>query len=154
MGWVGWRRGRERGAGPVGAEPAGETVGVVASAEVVVAGFGVTFFAFELVVLRAGVGVGALAAKGIEVGVVAHDAGTCGDDARSAEEVFDVVIRLGERNKAVVEERYIGSKASAGPQLRVQGNMARTISAQLSCKSPSDSANLDWCSRVGLVRSI
>ena len=32
---------------PVGAEPASEAVGVVASAEVVVAGFGVAFFAFE-----------------------------------------------------------------------------------------------------------
>jgi len=38
--------------GPIGAEPAAETVGVVAGAEVVVAGFGVAFFAFEFVVLR------------------------------------------------------------------------------------------------------
>ena len=56
--------------GPVGAEPTAEAVGVVAGAEVIVAGFGVAFLAFELViVLRAGVGVGSsLDAEGIEIG--------------------------------------------------------------------------------------
>lgn len=37
--------------GPVGAQPAAEAVGVVSGAEVVVAGFGIAFFAFEFVVL-------------------------------------------------------------------------------------------------------
>src|SRR2546427_12370985 len=47
---------------PIGAQPAAETVGVIAGAEVVVAGFGVEFLAFEFVVLSAGVGVGTLTA--------------------------------------------------------------------------------------------
>ena len=60
--------------GPVGGEPAAEAVGVVASAEVVVAGFGVAFLAFKLViVLRASVGVGAFAAVWIKIRVVADD---------------------------------------------------------------------------------
>ncbi|HEV2194403.1 MAG TPA: hypothetical protein VGR55_02420 [Candidatus Acidoferrum sp.] len=57
--------------GPVGGEPAAEAVGVVAGAEIVVAGFGVALLALELVILRAGVGVRALAAVWVEVGVVA-----------------------------------------------------------------------------------
>src|SRR5438128_2077316 len=78
--------------GPIGGEPAAEAVGVVAGAEVVVAGFGVALLAFEFVVLRAGVGVGrALAAERIEIGVVADNASVRGNDAGSAEEVFDVV---------------------------------------------------------------
>ena len=58
--------------GPIGGEPAAEAVGVVASAEVVVAGFGVPFLAFEFVsVLGAGVCIGsAFPAVGIEVSVV------------------------------------------------------------------------------------
>jgi hypothetical protein len=52
--------------GPVGAEPAAEAVGVIACAEVVVAGFGIAFLAFEFVVLPASVSVGVLAAVGIE----------------------------------------------------------------------------------------
>jgi len=67
--------GRERGRGPVGAEPAAETVGVVASTEVVVAGFRVALLALEFVILRAGVCDGALAAVGVEVSVIANDAG-------------------------------------------------------------------------------
>ena len=83
-------------AGPVGGEPAAEAVGVVAGAEVVVAGFGVAFLAFELVGVGGGavVGVGALAAVGIEVGVVAERAGVRGDDARGTEEVFGVVFGI------------------------------------------------------------
>lgn len=74
-------RDRDGDGGPVGAEPTAEAVGVVAGAEIVVAGFGVALFALELVVLRAGVGVGALAAVGIEVGIVADDASVGGDDS-------------------------------------------------------------------------
>jgi len=85
--------------GPVGAEPAAEAVGVVAGTEVVVAGFGVAFLALKLVVLRAGVGVGALAAVGIKIRVVADDAGAGGDDAGSAEEIFDVVINSAPASK-------------------------------------------------------
>jgi hypothetical protein len=62
--------------GPVGGEPAAEAVGVVAGAEVVVASFGVAFFAFEFVILRAGIDVGsAFAAEGVKIGVVADGAG-------------------------------------------------------------------------------
>src|SRR2546427_8039898 len=58
VGEIGVRDGNGDG-GPVGAKPAAEAVGVVAGAEVVVAGFGVAFLAFEFViVLRAGVCVG------------------------------------------------------------------------------------------------
>jgi hypothetical protein len=94
--------------GPVGAEPAAEAAGVIAGAEVVVAGFGVAFFAFEFVVLRAGVGVGVLAAVGIEIGVIADCAAVLGDDARRAEKVFGVVDRCSstrgsEADRAVVE---------------------------------------------------
>ena len=56
--------------GPVGGEPAAEARRVVASAEVVVAGFGVAFLAFEFVILRARVRNDVLTAKGIEVGAV------------------------------------------------------------------------------------
>jgi hypothetical protein len=66
--------------GPIGAEPAAEAVGVVACTEVVVACFGVTLLAFELVVLRAGVGVRTFAAVGIKIGVVADDTVARGDD--------------------------------------------------------------------------
>jgi len=55
--------------GPVGGEPAAKTVGVVARAEVVVAGFGVAFLTVELVALRASVGEGVFAAEGIEIGI-------------------------------------------------------------------------------------
>jgi len=80
-------------AGPVGGEPAAEAAGVIAGAEVVVAGFGVAFFAFEFVSVarRTVVGVGVLAAIGIEVGVVADGAVVLRDDARGAEKVFGVV---------------------------------------------------------------
>ena len=50
---------------PVWGHEAAHAGGMVAGTEVVVAGFGVALFAFEFVVLRAGVGVRALAAEGI-----------------------------------------------------------------------------------------
>src|SRR5689334_8238025 len=84
--------------GPVGGEPAAEAVGVVAGAEIVVAGFGVAFLSLEFVVLRAGASVRALAAVGVEVGVVAYDAGACGKDTGSAKKVFDVVQNSSARN--------------------------------------------------------
>src|SRR5690349_20315447 len=72
VGEVGVRDGNGDG-GPVGAEPAAEAVGVVTGAEVVVASFGVALFTLEFVVLRAGVGVRALAAVGVIVSIVADD---------------------------------------------------------------------------------
>ena len=95
--------------GPVGAEPAAEAVGVVASAEVVVAGFGVALFAFELVVvLRTGVGVwGTFDAPGIEIGVVADDASVGRNDTGGAEEVFGVELggaARGEQSDALAAE--------------------------------------------------
>jgi len=62
---------------PIGAEPAAEAVGVIAGTELVVTGFRVALFALEFIVLRAGVGVGALAAVGVKVSVVANDARVC-----------------------------------------------------------------------------
>jgi hypothetical protein len=89
-----------RDIGPVGAEPAAEAVGVVARAEVVVAGFGVAFLALKFViVLCAGVGDGALAAERREVRIVAHDARVVGNDARGAERVFDVILRRAARRE-------------------------------------------------------
>ena len=79
--------------GPIGAEPATEAVRVVACTEVVVAGFGVALLAFELVILRAGIGVRTFAAIRIKIRVVADYAGVGGDDAGSAEDVFDVIDR-------------------------------------------------------------
>jgi hypothetical protein len=97
-------------AGPVGAEPAAETAGVITSAEVVVAGFGVALLAFEFVSVarRAVVGVGVLAAVGIEVGVIADGAVVLRDDTGGAEKVFGVVDRSSssrgsEADRAVVE---------------------------------------------------
>jgi hypothetical protein len=78
------------GAGPVGGEPAAEAVGVVAGAEVVVAGFGVALLAFKFVVLGTGVGVDVLPAVGVEVSIVADDAVGLGQDARRAEQVFEI----------------------------------------------------------------
>ena len=60
--------------GPVGAEPAAEAIGVVARAEVVVAGFRIAFLALEFVILRKNANVGALAAVRIEIRVVADNA--------------------------------------------------------------------------------
>ena len=80
-----------RDGGPVSGEPAAEAVGVVAGSEIVVAGFGVAFFALEFVVLRTGIGVGQLAAVRIKVGVVADDACVRGENAGGAEQIFEVI---------------------------------------------------------------
>src|SRR5258708_2889620 len=96
--------------GPVGAEPAAETIGVIASGEVVVAGFGVPFFALELVILGAGVGVRAFTAERIEVGIVADDARIGGDNTGSAKEIFDVIERSAARGNlrdALASEEYV-----------------------------------------------
>jgi len=70
---------------PVGAEPASEAVGIVARAEVVVAGFGVALLALEFViVLGASVGVGSLAAVRVKIRIVTEDASVGGDDAGGA----------------------------------------------------------------------
>jgi len=104
--------------GPIAGEPAAEAVGVVAGAEVVVAGFGVAFFAFELIVLRASVGVGAFASVRIKIGVVANDAGVGCNDAGGAEEVFDVidwVATSGEHGDTLSpKENVFGSGVSGG----------------------------------------
>jgi len=72
-------------AGPIGAEPAAEAVGIVARAEVVVAGFGVALLALEFViVLGASVGVGSLAAVRVKIRIVTEDASVGGDDAGGA----------------------------------------------------------------------
>src|SRR5208337_4844031 len=106
--------------GPIGAEPAAEAVGIVARAEVVVAGFRVALLALELViVLEAGVGVrSALAAAGIGVRVVADHAGVAGDDARGAEHVLGVELRGAARREqghalAAEEDILIGSVSGA-----------------------------------------
>jgi hypothetical protein len=77
---VGYRNGYGR---PVGRKPTTKTVRVIASAEVVVAGFGIALFTFEFVdILSTAVGVGLLAAEGGEVGVIADDSGSRGEDTR------------------------------------------------------------------------
>jgi hypothetical protein len=78
--------------GPIGRSPAAEGRGVVAGAEVVVAGFGVAFFAFEFIRRRASIGVCTLSAEGIEVSVVTESAGRGENLARGAEEIFAVII--------------------------------------------------------------
>jgi uncharacterized YccA/Bax inhibitor family protein len=88
---VGDRNGNVR---PVGGEPAAEAAGVIAGAELVVAGFGVAFLAFEFVVLRASVGVSVFAAVGVEIGVVAGRAVVLRHGAGRAEQVFDVILRV------------------------------------------------------------
>lgn len=91
--------------GPIGGEPAAEAVGVVASAKVVVPCLGIPLFALEFVIVGGGAvaGVGsALAAKGIEVGVIANHTSVGGHDARSAEQVFDVIRGIaGDGSRAV-----------------------------------------------------
>src|SRR5258705_12340224 len=74
-----WDRNGSRG--PIRAEPAPETVGIVASAKVVVAGFRVSLFSFEFVILRATISVGMLTPEGVKVGVVADDASVGREDA-------------------------------------------------------------------------
>src|SRR5690348_13576468 len=107
---------------PVGAEPTTEAVGVVAAAEVVVAGFGVALLAFEFVVLRAGVGVGALAAVGIEIGVITNDASVRGDDAGSAGKVVHIIDRSatsGKHDDALApKENVFGSGVAGGVGFR------------------------------------
>src|SRR5712692_11686283 len=104
-------RNRSGDGGPVGAEPAAETVGIVARAEVVIAGLGVALLALEFViVLRASVGVGALAPIRIKIGVVADDAGVGGEDAGSAEQIFDIINRIaadGEHGNALAAEEDV-----------------------------------------------
>jgi hypothetical protein len=116
----GWR-GRNREIRPVGAEPTAEAAGVGAGAEVVVAGFGVAFFAFEFVVLRASVGVGVLAASGIEVRVVADDAVVLRVDTGSAEHVQDVVDGIAASGK-------YGNAPAAGKNIILCGDVTETIS--------------------------
>jgi len=105
--------------GPVGAEPAAEAVGVVARAEVVVAGFRVAFLAFELVdVLRASVGDGALAAVGVEVGIVTDATSIRGDGTGRAEEVLDVIDGCAARGQHgdafAAEENVFGGGVAGG----------------------------------------
>ena len=115
-------------AGPVGGEPAAEAAGVVAGAEVVVAGFGVALFAFELVGVGGGavVGVGVLAApstalragSGIEVGVVAEGAVVLRHHARGAEKVFGVEFGIAASGKhgdaLAAEENVFVERCSGG----------------------------------------
>src|SRR6266478_4197399 len=103
--------------GPIRAQPSTEAVGVVARAEVVVAGFGVALLAFEFVILRAGVGVGAFAAVRIEIRIVTDHTRCVGDYARGAEEVFDVVDGIAASGKhgdtLAAEENVFGGGVAA-----------------------------------------
>ena len=98
--------------GPIGAEPATEAIGIVAGAEVVVAGFGVALFAFELVVVgrRTAVGIGVFAAVGIEVGVVGTVPLFWVTTRGGAEEVFRVVFGIaasGEHGDALAAKENV-----------------------------------------------
>jgi len=97
---VGHWRGNRR---PVGREPAAQARCVVASAEIVVAGFGVAFLSFELVILRAGVGDDALAAVRIEIGVVAERTCRSCDRSRAAEKILRIVGNAAAADNAVCD---------------------------------------------------
>ena len=116
VGEVGVRDGNRDG-GPVGTEPTAKTAGVIAGAEVVVAGFGVALLALEFVVLRACVGDGPLAAVGIEIRVVANDAVILRHDARTAEHIFYIVERVaarGQHGDALAAEEDVFRRGVAG----------------------------------------
>jgi len=80
----------------------------------------IPLFAFKLiVVLRAGVGVRrALAAEGVEIGVVTNNSGVGGYHARGAERVFDVVDGIGTSgehgNELAAEKDKFGSGVAGG----------------------------------------
>src|SRR5579859_1837801 len=77
---------------PVRAQPSSKTVRIVPRSKIIISRLCIPFFAFEFVSVarRASVGVGMLAAVGIEVGVVAEGAVVLRHHARGAEEVFGV----------------------------------------------------------------
>ena len=96
--------------GPIGAEPAAEAVGIVARAEIVVAGFRVALLALEFVDVARGGEIGAFAAVGVEVRVVQDDAGGVRDDARGAERILDIKLRGaagGEQSNAFAAEKDV-----------------------------------------------
>ena len=131
---VGVRDGN-RYSGPIGAEPATETIRVGTSAEVVVAGFCVTFLAFKLVaVLRARICIGPLAAEGSQVRVVANTAGVVGHNTRRAEEVLHVILRRAtsgqHRDTPAAEEDVFSSHGTGGVGFG-QDFVARAVPLQL-----------------------
>lgn len=78
--------------GPIGTEPAAETVGVVAGSEVVVPGFGVALLLLEFVDVAGSRGVGSLYPEGVEVGVIQDGSAVVGDHASGAEIIGKVVV--------------------------------------------------------------
>jgi hypothetical protein len=113
-------------AGPVGGEPTTKVAGIVAGAEVVVAGFGVALLAFEFVIVAGGavVSEGVLAAVRIKVGVVADRASARGDDAGSAKEVFGIELDISA--PSVFGARYLTARlvAEAMPVSPVANSLA------------------------------
>jgi len=76
---------------PIGTGPAPELVGVIPCAEVIEAGFGVAFFAGELVVVRIAVGELQFAAPGIIIRLGFDVAGGIGDYRGGLEIVREVI---------------------------------------------------------------
>src|SRR5258708_23531470 len=102
---------------PVGAQPTAEAVGVVSGAEVVVSGFSVAFLAFKLIVLRAGVGIGALATIWVEISVITHHTVVLRDHARSAKEILDIIDGIaadGEHGHSLAAEENVFGRGVAG----------------------------------------
>jgi hypothetical protein len=89
---------------PVGRHEPAHRGWVVPRIEVIIAGFGIAFFAGQFVILRAVVGDGAFAAEGVEVGVVAEGARRVGDDAGGAEMVRQIDWELLDRYQAFSAE--------------------------------------------------
>src|SRR5438874_1713160 len=93
-----------------------EAVGIVASAEVVVARFCVALFAFKFVLVQcAGIGVRrALDTEGIEIGIVAEYACASGQRTGSAEKIFDIVsgiAAVGDHGNALAAEENVFAEA-------------------------------------------
>ena len=157
VGEIGVRNGSRDG-GPIGTQPAAEAIGVVACAEVVVAGFGVALLALEFVILRACVGVGALAPVRVEVRVVADDAGVVGEDARGAEKIFDIVCRVAiirdHCNTLPAEEDIFGEAGVVGISRTIgfgQDFAARAVPVELARKRRRAGAGLGDAAAFAVV---
>ncbi|MGB9464431.1 MAG: hypothetical protein WBR10_04915, partial [Candidatus Acidiferrum sp.] len=111
----------------------------------VVAGFGVALFAFEFVGVarRAVVGVGVLAAVGIEVSIVADGAVVLRDDARGTKKVFGGVLGIaasGKDRDAFAREENVLVEGVAGSISFGEDFTARTKSKPAPLKITRDAA--------------
>src|SRR5262249_16804372 len=83
---------------PIRTQPPSKTTGVITRSKIIIACLCVPLFAFEFVIVGGWAVVrvrSALAAEGVEVGVIANRAVRLRYDSRGAEKVFDVVEGVG-----------------------------------------------------------